>query len=207
MTLDSIVKGRMGELNTRFSHALSLDPKVYHVFDKVLLKTVPSTQIDHIIVSNYGIFVVETKYRTGWIFGKRYEPRWTQVLFYGKYQFQNPLHQNYLHTKSISEVIGVDHNKIHSVVVFRGNCQFKKEMPENVLYGSDTNYIKSKKLMLLPDKEVARICQELKYIKANTSFLDVWRHTQALKRRFQNVSACLDYKGFLIKPSQRAHLK
>ena len=28
-----------------------------------------TTQIDHILVSKYGIFVIETKNRKGWIFG------------------------------------------------------------------------------------------------------------------------------------------
>ena len=58
-----------------------------------------TTQIDHILVSAYGIFVIETKNLKGWIFGSAENATWTQVLAGKKYPFQNPLKQNYRHTR------------------------------------------------------------------------------------------------------------
>ena len=186
MTIQAIVKGWTGELKTKFSQTLFLDLKEYHSFNNVLIKTGSgTTQIDHIIVSKYGVFVVETKNRNGWIYGKSNEPQWTEVLYKKKFKFQNPLRQNYLHTKSLAELLRINHNLIFSVIVFWGNCQFKTIMPENVLLNTYTPYVKSKKLLLLHDKEIERICQELNQIKANTSFLDGWRHTKMLKKRFE----------------------
>jgi len=52
---------------------------------------------------------------TGWIFGNSNEKQWTQVLFGKKYRFQNPLHQNYKHTKAVQKLLGVNHNLIISM--------------------------------------------------------------------------------------------
>jgi restriction system protein len=187
MSIESIVKGWTGELQTKLADVLFLDPKEYHSFNNIIIDIGSrTTQIDHIIASKYGVFVIETKNKDGWIFGNQSDPQWTQVFNkYTKYQFQNPLSQNSLHTKSVAEVIGIDHNKIHSVVVFWGKCEFKTQMPPNVLKDNPTGYIKSKKRILISDDEVANICRKLQEIKDNASFLDGWRHTRMLKKRFE----------------------
>jgi len=63
------IKGHAGEGLVNFATALRLDSKVYHLIKDV---TVPSkngtTQIDHVIVSKFGVFVIETKNYKGWIF-------------------------------------------------------------------------------------------------------------------------------------------
>lgn len=41
------------------------------------------TQIDHIYISKFGIFVVETKNYKGWIYGKTHDKEWTKNV-YGK---------------------------------------------------------------------------------------------------------------------------
>jgi restriction system protein len=186
MSIESMIKGWTGEVKIKLSQILFLDLKEYHIFDNILLKASHgTTQIDHIIVSKYGNFVVETKNKDGWIYGKSTDSYWTQVFSNKKkFRFQNPLNQNYLHTKSIAELLKINHNLIFPVVVFWGNCSLKTDMPENVLKGNFTGYIKSKKCVLLHDHEVERICQELKYFKDNTSLMDGWRHTRELKRRF-----------------------
>ena len=43
-----------------------------------------STQIDHIIVSVHGIFVIETKNYKGWIYGNEKQRQWTQVFANGR---------------------------------------------------------------------------------------------------------------------------
>ena len=103
-----MLKGWLGELKTKVAEKLLLDSKVYHVFNNVLVSVNGrTTQIDHVIVSRYGIFVLETKDKTGWIFGSENQREWTQVIFNDRYRFQNPLRQNYLHTKSLSEFLAL----------------------------------------------------------------------------------------------------
>lgn len=56
-----------------------------------------TTQIDHIVVSVYGIFVIETKNYKGWIFGNSHKDYWTQNIWGNKYSIYNPLLQNKKH--------------------------------------------------------------------------------------------------------------
>ncbi len=200
MTFKTLLKGLNGEKKTKLVQTRLLDDKIYHTFNNVIIKSSPrSTQIDHIIVSKYGIFVIETKNRDGWIIGSSYNEQWTQVLHGRKYQFQNPLHQNYLHTRSLAEFLGIPHNKIHSLIVFWGKCQLKTQMPKNVLNNKYTGYIKSRKQVLLTDNEVDRICIELQEVKNNTPFLSGSRHVKALKKRYESNTVCPKCGGNLKK--------
>ncbi|MFN5580765.1 MAG: nuclease-related domain-containing protein, partial [Akkermansiaceae bacterium] len=122
------------------------NPAQYRVFHDLYLPH-PSeegtTQIDHVVVSPFGIFVVETKNYRGWIFGSEKQPQWTQQIFRKKHKFQNPLHQNKLHVKALMQFLNLPEDHFHSVVLFIGNTEFKTEMPVNVLNGGLVRWIKS----------------------------------------------------------------
>jgi hypothetical protein len=102
-----------------------LDPDDYQVFNNVMLlstdiaRTVLA-QIDHIIVSRYGIFCLETKSHCGWIFGSTSDRYWTQVIYKHHYKMYSPFHQNYGHIKAIEKAIGWIRLKdtIKSLVIF-----------------------------------------------------------------------------------------
>ena len=88
---------------------LLLNGPEYHHFREIIIPTTRgTTEIDHLIVSRFGVFVVELKDRSGWIFGNAYNPVWAAVHFGEKFRFQNPLHQNYGHIKGLQEFLGVD---------------------------------------------------------------------------------------------------
>ena len=199
MTLQALIKGYTGELKTKLAQKLLLDEE-YHVFNNIIIQsTSRSTQIDHIIVSKYGIFVIETKNKDGWIYGSINDEQWTQVFYQKKFRFQNPLRQNYLHTRSLAEFLKIDHGKIHSLVVFWGKCQFKTQMPVNVLKGKCTGYIKSKKQVLLTNDEVDRIYQELLMVKCNAPFLSGRQHASSLKKRYASRIVCPKCGGNLLE--------
>ena len=83
----------MGEFAVNVSAKLLLDKERYHLIKDVTLPTTDgTTQIDHIIVSIYGVFVVETKNMKGWIFGSPQQKTWTQKIYKHSQKFQNPLH-------------------------------------------------------------------------------------------------------------------
>jgi len=85
-----------------------------------------TTQIDHILVSTKGIFVIETKHYKGWIFGNPKSKLWSQIIYRNKYTFQNPLHQNYKHVKEIQRIFDfLEARFIHNIVVFSGESVFK----------------------------------------------------------------------------------
>ena len=202
MVFQSLFKGWTGELKTKLTQTLLLDSKQYHIFKNVLIqKGTISTQIDHVIASKYGLFVVETKNRSGWIFGSVENDNWTQSNFGKKTSFQNPLRQNYRHTKSLSEFLGIPHDKIHSLIVFWGDCEFKTPMPENVVHGflKYQKYIKSKNTMLFTDDEVNIIYEQIRTIKSHTPFLSGFQHTRSLKKRYASTTICPKCGGNLIE--------
>jgi hypothetical protein len=120
--------------------------------------TVPAkggtTQIDHVIVSRFGVFVVEAKNMNGWIFGSERDAQWTQNLFGHKTRFQNPLRQNYRHIAALSEFLGLPEDRFHSVVMFWGDAEIKTKLPPNVLTKGYASFFKSKLAVLFSDAEV-----------------------------------------------------
>jgi restriction system protein len=121
-----------------------------------------TTQIDHIIVSRYGVFVIETKNMKGWIFGSAQQKTWTQKIYRHTNTFQNPLHQNYKHTQTLQSALALDPDKLFSLIVFVGDSEFKTPMPDNVVsIGSYVRFIKSKTQLILSDNEVQAICHKI----------------------------------------------
>lgn len=156
-------KGWIGERRVRntLSTLSTLDPARYSSHHDLYLPRHDCedlTQIDHVVVSPYGIFVIETKNFTGWIFGSENQREWRQQIYRKKYNFQNPLHQNELHVNSLAAHLGLARNRFHSLVVFVGDATFKKEMPENVIHEGLAGYILSRNALLLtpPELEAAR---------------------------------------------------
>ena len=106
----------------------------WHLLNNVTLKTSDgTTQIDHILVSRYGVFVIETKHYTGWLFGDAKSKQWTQVIYGTKHRFQNPLHQNYKHIKAAQELLDfLSPEQVMGLVVFTGDAEFKTDIPPGV---------------------------------------------------------------------------
>lgn len=120
------------------------------------------TQIDHIVISRYGVFVIETKNYTGWIFGDAKSRHWTQVIYRSKNRFQNPLRQNFKHTKAVELFLSLSPRCVHSVVVFVGGAKFKTEVPKNVVHLKELcAYIRSHRDLLLSTNRVREIATML----------------------------------------------
>lgn len=178
-------KGVFGEWLVRFSAKFLLDPKEYRPIHNVTLKTPDgTTQIDHIFVSQFGLFVVETKNYSGWIFGDEHQPTWTQKIFKKTNKFQNPLRQNYKHVKALEALLNLPPEKIHSVVVFVGGSEFKTKMPANVTYaGGYISYIKSKTEIFLSLSEVEAVVTAISTGRMAPSLATNREHVQNVQRR------------------------
>lgn len=75
------IKGYFGEKSVSF-FLTGLDETKYKILNNIMLKVGnKTTQIDHVVVSNYGIFVIETKNYKGWIIGDEYDEYWKQVIY------------------------------------------------------------------------------------------------------------------------------
>ncbi|MBN8279150.1 MAG: NERD domain-containing protein [Gammaproteobacteria bacterium] len=175
----------MGEAAVRRVAEAGLPEPFYHSVHDVTLPTPDgTTQIDLIIVSRFGVFVVETKMLSGWIFGDAYQKQWTQVLFRTKTRFQNPIHQNFKHVKALEALLLLPPETIHSVVVFTGSGEFKTPMPANVLRsGSLQTYIKSFTQVVLSEDQVQNALLQIQTQRLPVSWETQRQHIRHLRSR------------------------
>ncbi len=148
--------GAEGERRVNSTLSRKLDERDYILLEDLTLPTSHgTTQVDHIVLSRFGIFVIETKNMSGWIFGGETQARWTQVLRRHKSQFQNPLRQNYHHVKVVQDLLGIRLDQLENLVAFVGSAEPKTEMPPNVLWNRRDlfNYIASRKTVRFTDNE------------------------------------------------------
>jgi len=199
------VKGWVGEKLTAANLWIHLDEKVYHRLHDIIIPTNNgTTQIDHVVLSVYGIFVVETKNFKGWIFGKPNESNWCQSLPGGKKnRFQNPLHQNYRHIQCLAEFLKLDPKVFHSVVFFIGECQFKTAMPPNVMSAGMCTYIRSFSAPVFSPVELGEIERKLTYTKLNSG-LTKRDHLASLEQRHNSTTTCPKCGGQLVERTAKA---
>ena len=185
MSLMSSFKGVLGETVINIAMWLKLEKDVYHRLNNITLPLANggSTQIDHVIVSVYGIFVIETKNYKGWIFGNEKQRQWTQVIMGRKYKFQNPLRQNYLHIKTLADLLELDLSYFHSMIAFIGECELKTrdELPEHVLTSDMASYVKKKQHELLSEDEVRDIVEQIESNRFSKSWKTNKQHRAYLK--------------------------
>jgi restriction system protein len=165
------VKGRIGEASVKRAVLQKLDPQLYrHYHDLYLARPDGrgTTQIDHVVVSPYGIFVIETKNYKGWIFGSEKQRQWTQQIYRNKSRFQNPLHQNHLHVRALMALLNLPENRFRPVVVFAGEATFKTEMPPNVINRGLISWIKNHTATVLDPPMLETVHQSLSSLVLST---------------------------------------
>jgi restriction system protein len=184
------LRGWFGEKKAAFNMWLSLDSKVYRRFHDVIIPAKNGTsQIDHILVSPYGLFIVETKNKKGWIFGSVDQPNWTQSIYGKKYSFQNPLRQAFRQKRILSEYLELNESVIHTVIFFVGDCEFKTSLPDNVINSRLGKYIKQFKAHILMPVKINRIVEKLEKHVSESS-LTTRDHVRSLRERHGSTTIC-----------------
>ena len=184
-------KGKVGEFFVSKVTRAKLPGDNYFAVENVTMPTDDgTTQIDHIYVSRFGVFVVETKNYKGWIFGSERQAQWLQQNYQTKNRFQNPLRQNYKHLKTLEATLGLPNDVIHSVIVFVGECTFKTEMPPNVLKGAGSvaSYIKQFTRPVLSEAQVQLAVDQLQVRRLKPSFKTDREHVKNLKARHHSAN-------------------
>ncbi|WP_244444767.1 nuclease-related domain-containing protein [Paenibacillus camerounensis] len=130
---------RIGELG-EYKINIQLDqlPKECKSLSDLLLPNPKSrtgyAQIDHVVISPYCLFVIETKNYNGEIKGGRSDQQWSVS---NRYKMYNPLKQNYGHIKTIEGLVkGIAEAKFISMISFTMRCRFSIE-PELGIIRSD----------------------------------------------------------------------
>lgn len=183
-------KGKMGELMV----AVHVDKALGDEYILLNNCTIPdqeqgTTQLDHILISPYGVFIIETKNYTGWIFGSARQKQWTQKIYKKSYKFQNPLHQNYKHMKVLEMILSdiLEPKYLHSVIVFTPRSEFKTEMPENVFRGKAwINYVKSFNEEVISSMKQKRIHYRIEKEILESSWKTDRQHVEYLKQKSKN---------------------
>ncbi len=103
-----------------------------------------TAEIDLLYITSKGIFVIESKNYSGYIFGDEDQQYWTATLYAGKnwyggkevnkYRFYNPIRQNASHIRALRDYLG--NVRTFSIIVFGNKCELK-----SVTYYEGNSYI------------------------------------------------------------------
>ena len=200
-------KGKMGE--ARIHEQLVQLPDEYHVLEDVVLKTDRgTTQIDHIVVSKYGVFAIETKNYSGEIYGDDNRKEWTQIIvtevryrrkwyktytYVTKNQFYNPVKQSLIHTYEIkNHFTEWPHLRVTPIVVFAGSAILNNVKSKNhVIYDYDLlSTIKGYKTIYLSDTDVQKIVNRLAELNVRET-VDNKTHVRNIKEAKKELNSKL----------------
>lgn len=148
--------GWMGEKATAWGLSQSLDPGVYRRIDDLIVPNGRggTTQIDHVIISVFGIFVLEVKNRNGLIVGSPNDSIWRQISGNHTYEFQNPIKQNDRHIAALSQLLRFRPLFFHSIIFFCGQVKLRSKMPFHVRTDGVVTFIRTKSAEILWPDEV-----------------------------------------------------
>ena len=214
-------KGKRGEM--RVSAILSKLSDEYTILNDLVFRTEKgTTQIDHIVVSKYGIFTIETKNYRGEIYGDDNRKEWTQLIvtkvtyekkwwktytYVTKNRFYNPVKQSVGHALRIKELLSVfPHVKIVPIVVFTGDAILRYvESNNHVVYEKNLlDVIDGYKTTYLTDNDVQAVLAILTSNNIRETVTDR-QHVQNLRIAAREVNAtinsgiCPKCGGHLIK--------
>ena len=118
-------RGFMGEFWLKLE-LKKLPKNKYKLLNDIMIEDEKGThQIDHIVISKYGIFVIEMKNYYGLIIGNQYKEKWYQYLGKNKYTFHNPMYQNYGHIKALSNVLKLNEELFIPITCFSNQVKLK----------------------------------------------------------------------------------
>ena len=214
-------KGKRGEM--RVSAILSKLSDEYTILNDLVFRTEKgTTQIDHIVVSKYGIFTIETKNYRGEIYGDDNRKEWTQLIvtkvtyekkwwktytYVTKNRFYNPVKQSVGHALRIKELLSVfPHVKIVPIVVFTGDAILRYvESNNHVVYEENLlDVIDGYKTTYLTDNDVQAVLAILTSNNIRETVSDR-QHVKNLRTAAREVNAtinsgiCPKCGGHLIK--------
>lgn len=158
---------------TYVSRLLSGLPSEYRCLNDLLIRYKGHTlQIDHLVVSPHGVFIVETKNFRGKVYGSFGDRNWLQVLNGKKRQFYSPVRQNYRHVEVISDICGIKTGKVQSVVVFVGRCELHlKEVCNTISSKELQEYIMKFREYRLGSGDIERVCRRLEKRNITSPYL------------------------------------
>ncbi|OME01124.1 NERD nuclease [Paenibacillus odorifer] len=165
-----VASTRIGELGEhKINIQLDQLPKECKSLSDLMLPNPKSltgyTQIDHIVISPYCIFVIETKNYNGEIKGGRTDQQWSVS---NRYKMYNPLKQNYGHIKAVESLTkSIPKVKFVSIISFTMRCRFSidpelRQIQSNelVIYDIELSEFISRKLLRLKSESSEQLLSQ-----------------------------------------------
>lgn len=180
-------KGRLGEFYT-YECLKPLEGYKRWLFNVYVPKAHgETTELDVVLLHESGIYVLESKNYSGWIFGTESERYWTQTLPAGggrtqKARFFNPIIQNKGHVKWLQAFLADRMLPIYSYVVFSDHCTLKKV----TLTSGKHQVMNRRNLLSAIQKNVSRVGARLSKYEIDVLFQMLYPLTQveeAVKER------------------------
>ena len=143
-----------------------------------------TTQIDHVLIADTGIFVIETKHYQGWIFGADNQSEWTQVIFKKKSRFQNPIRQNHGHVKALQSLFTLPENNFIPVVVFTGDAEFKTDLGPSVIKLDEAiSFLSQERPITIDERKMAYIVGRIEMKRSRRSLETDEYHINYVRNR------------------------
>ncbi|MGP5058716.1 nuclease-related domain-containing protein [Psychrobacter celer] len=122
----SALKGFIGEMKLRLAMFFLLGSQ-YKVLSNVTARfdNGATSQVDHVVVSPYGIFVIEVKNYSGNITINENSSCWTQSFGHASYDFYNPLMQNNGHLGVLRYLLKSKDYPMINILSFVGDATFE----------------------------------------------------------------------------------
>lgn len=182
-------KGWMGELIVKIFLRKTKKGKKYVIHDVTIEQNGKTSQIDHILINQKGVFVIETKNYAGRIYGQESQHEWTQVLAFGKVKnkLYNPIKQNNTHIWMLSQVINRNDCFFPIIVFLRATLKVNTETPVG---GTETlkRELKKNRNEILTTKEAEEIYNKINDYKLNPR-VSSKQHVKNIKEMKQNIES------------------
>lgn len=151
-------RGEIAERRVRRILAAGLDSRRYTVLNDVIIPSGGGTmRLDHVVVSKFGIFVIESQYARGWVSGTEVQDRWKQYYLGRFSRFENPVHRNRLQTEALAGMLDFPTLAFHRLVVLVGARGFKDQKPLNIVEPEKLiRYMRTKGEQRLDEQQAAR---------------------------------------------------
>jgi len=154
--LMDVLKERKVETQSDF---LVLDPAAYCIINNAYISWQnTTTTIDRLVVSIYGLFIIEVLDNVGRVYGDESSKYWTELKGSEKSRFNNPLQESYRKAQLLKNFLGLPASCFHFVVCFKeAGCKLQMPHPENVMIGSPTSHIESHKTRHIDVKRLPKL--------------------------------------------------
>lgn len=196
----------VGEDGEKFVSNLLLNlSKKYKVFNDVMFFGSKGTiQIDHIVLSENGIFVIETKNYKGEVFGNIEENYWKKVNYGEEKTFYNPIFQNKAHISALKMILQEASDSVfYSIVAFSDNCDIQIESDSIVHFSNLLPKIESIEEIRFSDSQLLQIESKIKSLRLDSKKY-AKKHVQSIQKavelngKYSEYGTCPKCNGLLL---------